>query len=110
MLAKRQSSSSREAAAQVLNKIDPPSPWLGPNATLDPNYQSARNMENAILVGPSRGAGAGALRGNLRCFRDIIVESNAIVVKRGNGSCAKNGLLVGAEHTVTRNNTCVLGQ
>ena len=94
----------------VLNKIDPPDPWLGPNATLNPNYKSARNMENAILIGPSRGTGTGALAGNLRCFRDIIVESNAIVVKKGNGSCAKNGMLVGAGHTVTRNNTCTVGQ
>ena len=90
----------------VLNKIDPPDPWLGPNETLNPNYQSARNMENAILIGPDRGTGEGPLRGNPRCFRDIIVESNAILVKRGNGSCPKNGLLVGAEHAVTRNNTC----
>ena len=95
---------------RVLNKIDPPDPWLGPNETLNPNYQSARNMENAILVGPSRGTGSGPLAGNLRCFRDIVVEGNAIVVRPGNGSCAKNGLLVGAEHTVARNNSCMVGR
>ena len=98
------------------------------------NWRTARNMENAILVGPSRGTGSGPIKvvaqecppslgfqgwflrdclrwqGNLRCFRDIIVEGNSIVVKQGNGTCAKNGLEVAAEHTVSRNNTCSVGQ
>ena len=37
----------------VVNKIDPPEPWLGPNATANPDWRSNHNMLAAIEVGLS---------------------------------------------------------
>ena len=46
---------------------------------------------------------------NLSNFEDIVVEGNSVIVKRGNGTCEKNGYSFGARHTIDRNNSCSLG-
>ena len=119
----------------VIDKIAPPEPWAGPSDPPNTDWRSARNMEPAIEIGISQsclkaiaeqnvsyltcarsssrpcwhpGTGTCTTAVNLSNFEDIVVESNAIVVKRGNGTCERNGYSFGAAHTIDRNNSCVV--
>ena len=97
------------------------------------DWRSARNMEPAIEIGIAQaclkaiadqnvshltcarsssrpcwhpGTGACTTAVNLSNFEDIVVESNAVIVRRGNGTCERNGYSFGAAHTIDRNNSC----
>ena len=37
---------------------------------------------------------------------DIVTESNAVVVTKGNGTCAANGIFVNALYSAATNNSC----
>ena len=37
---------------------------------------------------------------------DIVTENNAVVVTKGNGTCAANGVFVNALHSTATNNSC----
>ena len=95
---------------RVVDKIDPPEPWLGPDPKANPDWRSSRNMLSAIEIGISKWADSHALTPwyshNHSCFQDIVVEDNEIVVRRGNGTCDRNGYGISAEHTTDRNNKC----
>jgi hypothetical protein len=43
------------------------------------------------------------------CRVRAVVESNSIVVRRNNGTCARNGYAINAEHTIERGNRCSIG-
>ena len=39
---------------------------------------------------------------------DIVVEGNTVVLAKGNGTCASNGLFVAALHGVASSNDCTV--
>ena len=42
-------------------------------------------------------------------LRTAVVEANNIVIRRGNGTCARNGYAINADHTIERGNRCSIG-
>jgi hypothetical protein len=40
------------------------------------------------------------------CISDVVVESNVVEVRSGNGTCKDNGIFVDAQHATASNNTC----
>ena len=43
-----------------------------------------------------------------RCMSDIVTEDNVVVVKKGNGTCASNGVFVNALYSTATNNSCIV--
>ena len=69
----------------------------------DPNCGCRRTAAK----GSSKLKPAGCCFGSVRsAITSVVVEGNTIIVNTHNGSCAKNGLRIFADHTIERGNVC----
>ena len=80
-------------ANRVLHKINPPANGQPPLA----------DIAHAVTVGTEVGSHFFC---PTRCMSDIVTESNAVVVTKGNGTCAANGIFVNALYSAATNNSC----